>query len=469
MFELDYLTQRLTFTAAPTSRRHDLIDGYAPTFAGDMVELPVEPAEPLAAELDAFLAVVRAGGRPVVDGEEACGRVRHRQRPARVGRASGAPSTSRTCPAGSRPMTITQPTIGRDSSSWAGRSRSGQPLPHAPARPSRPGPASRARLARSPSSGAGKMGLPLARPVRRARLARHRGRRQPGRGGRDQRRRAPRRRGAGARRARRARPRGGPPAARRSTRAAAAARGRRRRAHRAGDARRRAASRTTGTWTRRSRRSRRASTQGSLVIFETTLPVGDTRDRFAPRAGGASGLRSRTTGLLRRVLARSACTRGAVLAQPRDVPQARRRRRPRVEPSGPRVLRVASSIAEVVAMSNGRGGRVQQARRHHLPRRQHRPGQRVRPATPTRIGRRHPGGHRGGEQPALQPHPPAGHRRRRALHPGLPALPALAGARRWSSSSRPARSNEDQVGRAVKTHPDGRSAGSRACRSSCSG
>ena len=27
----------------------------------------------------------------------------------------------------------------------------------------------------------------------------------------------------------------------------------------------------------------RASTPGSLVIFETTLPVGDTRDRFAPR------------------------------------------------------------------------------------------------------------------------------------------------------------------------------------------
>ena len=35
------------------------------------------------------------------------------------------------------------------------------------------------------------------------------------------------------------------------------------------------------------------------------------------------------------------------------------------------------------------------------------------------------------EQPAVQPHPPAGARRRRALHPGLPALPARprAGAR----------------------------------------
>ncbi|MDP9482678.1 MAG: nucleotide sugar dehydrogenase, partial [Chloroflexota bacterium] len=31
--------------------------------------------------------------------------------------------------------------------------------------------------------------------------------------------------------------------------------------------------------------------QGSLVIFETTLPVGDTRDRFTPRLAAASGLR----------------------------------------------------------------------------------------------------------------------------------------------------------------------------------
>jgi nucleotide sugar dehydrogenase len=31
---------------------------------------------------------------------------------------------------------------------------------------------------------------------------------------------------------------------------------------------------------------------GSLVIFETTLPVGDTRDRYAPRLAAASGLRA---------------------------------------------------------------------------------------------------------------------------------------------------------------------------------
>jgi nucleotide sugar dehydrogenase len=31
---------------------------------------------------------------------------------------------------------------------------------------------------------------------------------------------------------------------------------------------------------------------GSLIVFETTLPVGDTRDRFAPRLEAASGLRA---------------------------------------------------------------------------------------------------------------------------------------------------------------------------------
>jgi UDP-N-acetylglucosamine 3-dehydrogenase len=69
MFELDYLTQRLTFTRA-VAGNPQLIAGYAPTFAGDVAELPVANGEPLAAELDAFLRVVREGGRPVVDVED---------------------------------------------------------------------------------------------------------------------------------------------------------------------------------------------------------------------------------------------------------------------------------------------------------------------------------------------------------------------------------------------------------------
>jgi UDP-N-acetylglucosamine 3-dehydrogenase len=69
MFELDYLTQRLTFTRAATDKPL-VIAGYATTFAGDVAEIPVASSEPLAAEIDAFLRVVRDGGRPVVDGED---------------------------------------------------------------------------------------------------------------------------------------------------------------------------------------------------------------------------------------------------------------------------------------------------------------------------------------------------------------------------------------------------------------
>ena len=70
MFELDYLTQRLTFTRASDTTNPRLIGGYAPTFEGDVVDVPVASAEPLAAEIDAFLRVVREGGRPIVDAED---------------------------------------------------------------------------------------------------------------------------------------------------------------------------------------------------------------------------------------------------------------------------------------------------------------------------------------------------------------------------------------------------------------
>ncbi len=70
MFELDYLTQRLTFTKAAGLDQPRLIEGYAPTFEGDVAVLPVVNAEPLAAEHDAFLRIVRDGGRPTVDGED---------------------------------------------------------------------------------------------------------------------------------------------------------------------------------------------------------------------------------------------------------------------------------------------------------------------------------------------------------------------------------------------------------------
>jgi predicted dehydrogenase len=67
MFELDYLTQRLTFARATDTANPRLIGGYAPTFESSIVELHVATGEPLVAELQAFLHVVRNGGRPLVD------------------------------------------------------------------------------------------------------------------------------------------------------------------------------------------------------------------------------------------------------------------------------------------------------------------------------------------------------------------------------------------------------------------
>lgn len=70
MFELDYLTQRLTFTKQPNVEHPTLIGGYAPMFQGDVAELPVASGEPLAAEIDAFTRALRDGSRPIVDVED---------------------------------------------------------------------------------------------------------------------------------------------------------------------------------------------------------------------------------------------------------------------------------------------------------------------------------------------------------------------------------------------------------------
>ena len=69
MFELDYLTQRLTFTKADVAHPQ-LLAGYATLFTGDVAEIEVVNREPLVAEHEAFLRVVREGGRPYVDAED---------------------------------------------------------------------------------------------------------------------------------------------------------------------------------------------------------------------------------------------------------------------------------------------------------------------------------------------------------------------------------------------------------------
>ena len=96
MFELDYLTQRLTFTSADVGSP-TMIDGYATTFEGNVVVIDVASREPLAAELDAFLAR-RAERRPAGRGRR--GRPvggRDRVRPCCAPRPTAGPSSSAGC------------------------------------------------------------------------------------------------------------------------------------------------------------------------------------------------------------------------------------------------------------------------------------------------------------------------------------------------------------------------------------
>jgi UDP-N-acetylglucosamine 3-dehydrogenase len=69
MFELDYLTQRLTFTRSNVERPQ-MIGGYATTFTGDVAEIPIANVEPLRSELDEFVRVLRTGDLPYVDAED---------------------------------------------------------------------------------------------------------------------------------------------------------------------------------------------------------------------------------------------------------------------------------------------------------------------------------------------------------------------------------------------------------------
>jgi UDP-N-acetylglucosamine 3-dehydrogenase len=70
MFEVDYLRQSLTFTRGSIDLAPTYLGGYAPTFTGEAVALPVEPAEPLRLELHAFISAVRSGGRSPVSAHD---------------------------------------------------------------------------------------------------------------------------------------------------------------------------------------------------------------------------------------------------------------------------------------------------------------------------------------------------------------------------------------------------------------
>jgi predicted dehydrogenase len=70
MFIADYLTQSLTFVRGAAELSPAYVGGYAAMFEGDTVHIPVESAEPLRMELDAFFAAVRARAPGAVTGAD---------------------------------------------------------------------------------------------------------------------------------------------------------------------------------------------------------------------------------------------------------------------------------------------------------------------------------------------------------------------------------------------------------------
>ena len=263
MFELDYLTQRLTFTRATDTTNPRLIGGYAPTFEGEVVELPVAIGR---AARRGARRVPRRRPRRRPAGRRRRGRPvgrRDRHVAARRRRASAGRSTCPTCPRGSHSHDDRlAPVVGRRACSAARSSCRATPAATSRRARSRRGSASRGRPGRVAVVGAGKMGLPLA-----AQFAVHGWRViavdvQQARRRRDQRGPLARRRGARASRSSCATAHAGGRLRATTDGAAAARDGRRRRPDRAGDARRRAAARLPvhGRGGRRDRA--RASTPG---------------------------------------------------------------------------------------------------------------------------------------------------------------------------------------------------------------
>ena len=172
----------------------------------------------------------------------------------------------------------------------------------------------------------------------------------------------------------------------------------------------------------------RGLTPGTLVSYETTLPVGTTRTRWKPRLEAGSGLVEGSDFHL--VFSPERVLTGRVFADLRKYPKlvggpVRRRRR-----AGRGVLRggARSSTSAPTSSAATASGTSARPRRPRWPSSPRRPTATSTSAwrtssarSPAQARHRRLPGHRGQQLPALQPHPPARHRRRWALHPGLPA------------------------------------------------
>ena len=173
----------------------------------------------------------------------------------------------------------------------------------------------------------------------------------------------------------------------------------------------------------------------ALVIYETTLPVGTTRDRFGPMLTAGQRPRARPGPLPR--LQPGAGPRRSRHPRPPALPEDRRRHEPGEHASRGRVLSVRPRRGDRgLGRGRCRDRGDDEAGGDDVPRREHRLRQRARSVRGAPRPRRH-GGHRSRQLAAVQPHPPAGRRGRRPLHPGVPALPLQRRARPAAAADGP--------------------------------
>ena len=212
--------------------------------------------------------------------------------------------------------------------------------------------------------------------------------------------------------------------------------------------RRRRRARTSAGWTPRPRRSPPGCKPGTLVSYETTLPVGTTRTRWAPMLEEGSGLTAGTDFHL--VFSPERVLTGRVFADLRRYPKLVGGIDEASAARGVEFYEAVLDFDERADLARPNGvwdlGSAEAAELAKLAETTYRDvniglaNQFARFAD-THRHRRHEG-HRGLQLPAVQPHPPARHRRRRPLHPDLPAdvpVERPGGDRRPRRRARPTR------------------------------
>ncbi len=186
----------------------------------------------------------------------------------------------------------------------------------------------------------------------------------------------------------------------------------------------------------------RGLTPGTLVSYETTLPVGTTRTRWKPRLESGSGLVEGVDFHL--VFSPERVLTGRVFADLRKYPKLVGGLSAEGAAKAVEFYESVLQFDERPDLERGNGvwdlGSAEAAEMAKLAETTYRD---VNIGLANQFGAlRGPGrhrrlpGHRGEQLPALQPHPPARHRGRGALHPGLPAALPLERPRRHGRARR---------------------------------